>query len=216
MSFSTHTEMRSAGYIPAKSLRGSYRGFAIRAQDVSGPNAYGYEFAAVLVPMHRLDQAAFNFSADHPLRQHLGRAESVWLRDDLNAMHQPGCFVMAFSPAVVDEIMETAMALIDAHRESTVSDDMIAAADAEDREAAERLATEQRAEQALRDSRILSAAPGDIDTLPTMDRPMVGNQYMPLQSYGWRCAREGKTAALERHRRNPEFVAGFISGRAGQ
>lgn len=41
-------------------------------------------------------------------------------------------------------------------------------------------------------------------------------QYMPLQSYGWRCAREGKTATLERHRRNPEFVAGFMSGRTGQ
>jgi hypothetical protein len=203
--FKTKSEMLEAGFVPVKNFAHSYRGIRLYVRDTSGSNSYGYASTIFAAMPHRIDERATQlFDIE------FGEATTVWLTDELNKIKQPGCFILAFSPQTIEATIARANREIDAYRK-TITDEMVAAADEEDRLAAEALAQADRAARAKINAAIIATIPTKIQTLPTMDRPMRGNQYIPMPEYGRLCAQSGKTAALENHRRNPEFISAWVS-----
>ncbi len=168
--FRTESEMINAGFVPAKAFSHSYRGIGLYARDTSGGRSFGYAFTIFAALSHRIDQCCTSlFDIE------FGHATFVWLTDELNQLRRPGCFVMAFSPTTIAAAVSRAELEIDSYR-MVVTEEMVFAADEQDRIAREASAQEDRERRAKINSAIIASAPAELDSLPAIDRPMRGNR----------------------------------------
>ncbi|NLG84193.1 MAG: hypothetical protein GX493_06220 [Firmicutes bacterium] len=101
LTFATKGEALKAGFIPAKVRTVErYRGGRIYIADVSGPNAFGYEFA-LRAELNGRTLGTFALS------------RSIWLTEARNRIGQPGAFTVMFAPEDFDRGLRAAREAID-------------------------------------------------------------------------------------------------------
>lgn len=98
--FKKYSDAADAGFtVPLVTER--YRGFIIKSTDTSGSNAYGYSYAIIACTDDSiLDAVALYHAGVTPIRECFGRTREVWLSEERNQIHQPGCFVVRYAPGI--------------------------------------------------------------------------------------------------------------------
>ena len=139
-----------AGYAEASRFRQKYRGFIIKAVDVSGGRWFGYDYSLSVRPdREEIWDAVIWREVPFDCHQCFGRSVSVSASQDLNRIKQPGCFLPMFDPATLEAGLRAARTEIDGfwHANSALAGE-VAAIDAakcerqsaRDRRRAEKLA----------------------------------------------------------------------------